>query len=157
MSPPPEHSPGELARRLFEYEVASAHPGEGTAAAERLIERVYAGLSRTFGAFGAQALLGRAISRASADHPVLAHVTVQGEPTSPVRGITEAAEAHGTEATSDGVIALLTALIQGLGRLIGDDLAVILLEQTIVVPAPRPTPHAPRPTDKNVSQPVIDS
>jgi len=138
MSPPPENSPGRLARQLFEYELASTHSGESTAAAERLIERVYAALARTFGAYGAQALLVRAIGRAGTDHPVLALVTVNAEPTSPMHGLAEAANVHGMQATSDGVVALLTALVQGLGRLIGDDLAVNLLEQTIVVPAPRP-------------------
>ena len=45
--------------------------------------------------------------------------------------LAESARIHGADAAADGVAAILTALIELLGRLIGPDIAMRLVEQSV--------------------------
>ncbi|MDB4882880.1 MAG: hypothetical protein JWL95_1646 [Gemmatimonadetes bacterium] len=137
---PPKSRPSStgvsaLVQRLFV--AATSDAGDDAALAEeteRVCANVGAGLSRWFGPYGSLALVTRALSGVQAAHTSLAEVTVttsaltQG-PT--LTGLTESARVHGTAATTEGVLAVLTALINLIGRLIGDDLASRLFELSI--------------------------
>jgi hypothetical protein len=50
--------------------------------------------------------------------------------------LAESARIHGANAAADGVAAILTALIELLGRLIGQDIAMRLVEQSVSTDAP---------------------
>jgi hypothetical protein len=97
---------------------------------------VSANLSRWFGTDGTDALFARALVRAQADHPALANVRYARQSAGCLEGLADSAHIHGTEAAADGVAAILTALIELLGRLIGQDIAMRLVEQSVPAGAP---------------------
>jgi len=91
---------------------------------------VSANLSRWFGIDGTDALFARAVARAQADHPALANVRYSHQSAVCLERLAESARRHGAHAAADGVAAVLTVLIELLGRLIGEDIAMRLLEQS---------------------------
>jgi hypothetical protein len=137
----PPHSPHrpvseaalEVARRLF---AATDHTRADDAAliasAERICGCVPDGLARWFGPYGSLALVSRALAIAEASHPALAAVSVSTSPAPRLIGVSASAKSYGTAATSDAIITLLATLYELLGRLIGDDMALVLLEQCAV-------------------------
>ena len=127
----------ELARRLLARDVpAEDAPDAVAAATERVCGRVSANLSRWFGIDGTNALFARALVRAQADHPALANVRYSRQSAVCLERLAENARIHGADAAADGVAAMLTALIEQLGRLIGPDIAVRLVEQSVTADAP---------------------
>jgi hypothetical protein len=133
---PPSHAALDLARRLFEREM-DGESGEAAApaAAERLCTRTFAGLSRWFGPYGSNALIARALARAQARHPALDGVTLESQPSSfCLAGLAEGAGRHGAALVGEGVVALLATLGDMMARLIGEDLAFSLLEQSATAP-----------------------
>ncbi len=122
-----------LARTLLDGEGqthGSLHDSVG--ALERATVRVRDGLSRWFGAFGSQTILSRSLAAARRQHAVLADVTI-GVPTV-LEGLEAAVKVHGGPAAEEAVIATIVALAALLGRLLGDDLAISLLEQCVTSP-----------------------
>jgi hypothetical protein len=143
LDPQPPLTPRVTAQRLLVRELgrpataAAPDVSEVAAAGERLVARVTIGLARSFGPYGAHALLARALVRAQASHPVLTKATLAPVPAA---GLTRAdgrpSNIVGLPATTsatdamEGVTAWLTQLADLLGGLIGDDLAATLLEQS---------------------------
>ena len=121
----------EIARRLFARE-AGENPSDAALvlACERLPARVADGLTRWFGPYGALALVTRALLRAQASHPALTAVKVQSGPGPVFAGWPASLAEYGAKATAAGAVALLEALAVSIGRLIGDDLTLTLLEQS---------------------------
>ena len=106
------------------------------AAAERLCTRTFAGLSRWFGPYGSNALIARALARAQSWHPALDGVTLKSQPSSfSLAGLAEGARRDGAALVGEGVVALLATLCDMMARLIGEDLAFSLLEQSATAPA----------------------
>lgn len=106
------------------------------------------GLARWFGAFGARALLARALAAAQAHHPALSAVSVLPAdpgtpPSSYVTGIAESERAHGGEPTADAVVAMVACLMDLMGRLIGEELAMTVLEQSTAGPLSPSFPVTP--------------
>ena len=133
LDPPAPVGARALARKLLDGESqpgASLH--DSAAAAERTALRIMAGLSRWFGGFGSQTLLARALAAARRQHAVLADVSI-GEPTL-LEGLDAAVKVHGGPAAEEAVISTIVALAALLGRLVGDDLAISLLEQCVASP-----------------------
>ena len=126
---------------------------ERLAAVELLRSRVHAGLTRWFGAFGTVALVNRALPRAQLDHPSLADVSLSTESTPRRMGVAAGESTHGSQATADGVVAMLMALADLVARLIGDDLAINLLQQSISVSTLR-TSAIEASTDEPVTEPA---
>jgi hypothetical protein len=140
---PPDAPPSRVvARRLLarelggEARIAAAGAGEVAAAGERFIARLAGGLSRSFGPYGAVALISRALTRARAGNPVLATVTVTaasvaGSPGAPalIAGLATSAGEAGTAATAEALTVWLAQLADLLGGLIGDALTATILEQ----------------------------
>jgi hypothetical protein len=132
------------ARALAQQLLASAGPAPPAAddacdpvtAAVQVGHYLAAELSRWFGPYGYHALLARALADARAEHPALAVVRVNSVPSPELAGLADAARAHGAGAAVAGAEAVLASLIDLLGRLIGDDLAMTLIDRTILAMAP---------------------
>jgi len=137
LSPPQSQTAQELARRLLARDApAEDAPDAVAAATEQVCGRVAANLSRWFGIDGTNALFARALVQAQADHPALANVKYSHHSAVCLDRLAESARIHGADAAADGVAAILTALIELLGRLIGQDIAMRLVEQSVRSDAP---------------------
>ena len=137
LTPPQLRTAQELARRLL----ARDAPGEDAphavaAATDRVCGRVSENLSRWVGIDGTNALFARALARAQAEHPALANVRYSRQSAVCLEGLAESAHIHGASAAADGVAAILTALIELLGRLIGEDIAMRLVDQSVPAAPP---------------------
>jgi hypothetical protein len=132
LTQPESRTAEELARRLLARDApAEGAPDAVVAATERVCGRVSANLSRWFGIDGTNALFARALVRAQADHPALANVRYAHRSAVCLERLAESARIHGADAAADGVAAILAALIQLLGRLIGQDITLRLIEQSL--------------------------
>jgi len=132
LTPPQSRPAEELARRLLARDApAEDAPDAVAAAAERVCGRVSANLSRWFGIDGTDALFARALVRAQADYPALANVRYSHQSAVCLERLAESARIHGANAAADGVAAILTAPIELLGRLIGQDIALRLVEHSL--------------------------
>jgi hypothetical protein len=119
-----------LARRLLARETgAHATPGEAVAASDRLLRPLHAQLAHWLGQDGSHAVLARALDRTRVGHPSLADATLdpRGERllAVPADSIRDRDSAEVTEA----LVALISALLALLTRLIGADLVTRLLQQ----------------------------
>ena len=121
--------------------------GDPVAAGESVSRSLADSLSRWFGPYGYHALLTRALTHARAANPALAAVRVRSHSDPTLDGLAELATAHGINTTTEAIAAVLSAVIELLGRLIGDDMAVNLVEQAV----PTSAPEAHR-TDNEESQ-----
>jgi hypothetical protein len=95
-------------------------------AAERMCTQLRLELGRWIGAMGYRALLDRALGLARAEHPALGGLSCHGEE-EPV--VAAAVRAHGAEEVASGMMAVVAGLIDLLGRLIGEDMALRLVDQ----------------------------
>jgi hypothetical protein len=123
----------DAARRLWAGVAGEANaPDEVAAGVARLFSRLQAGLGRWVGAEGYCALLDRAVALVRTGHPVVDGLSCRTEddPLTPA-----AVEASGPAEVMAGTVALLAALIELLGRIVGEEIAVRLVEQT-GTPAP---------------------
>lgn len=117
----------DAARRLWARAVGdTAAPGDVAAAAERTCTQLRTELGRWIGADGYRALVDRALGLARAEHPALGDLPCLGgnQPAT-----TAVVRAHGAGAVAAGLVALVAALIELLGRIIGDEMALRLVEQ----------------------------
>jgi len=117
----------DVARRLWARAAGDTSvPEEIAAAAERMCTQLRAELGRWIGAEGYRALLDRALGLARAEHPALGDFSCLGgdEP-----GTIAAVRAHGAGGVTAGVVELVAALMELLGRIIGEEMAVRLVEQ----------------------------
>ncbi len=134
----------EAAQRLIAGEQAATRPpSDAVAATERLIRRLAHELSGWFGSYGARALLTRALTDAQKSHPVLLSVRVGVPPAPALDGLAESARTHGGVAAVAGTADLVAALLELLARLIGDDLAAILVAQSVSAAAPERSAAGP--------------
>ena len=122
----------DLATRLLAGETSAPLGADTTAAADRVCRRVSDDLARWVGTDGCRALFARALAAAQAGgrYPVLETVRISGGSVYCLDGLTEGALRHGAAAATEGAAAVLAALIELLGRLIGEDMALDLLEQS---------------------------
>ena len=125
--PPRSAAATEVARRLWESAVGTGSPEDIAAAAERMCAQLYAGLGRWVGNMGYRTLLDRALVLARAEHPALGDLACLGGDDSLT---TATREAHSPAEVAAGMVALVAALIELLGRIIGEEMAVRLVEQT---------------------------
>ncbi|MGQ0712154.1 MAG: hypothetical protein ACT4PJ_00325 [Gemmatimonadaceae bacterium] len=121
----------ELTRRLIAREVSAGDAPDAFAeAAFRASERVDRELSRWVGSTGSLALINRALAEASHQHPVLREMRLDTRSATGVEAVAESVRTHGAAVTADGLESFLVALVGLLGRLIGDDLATAVVEQS---------------------------
>jgi hypothetical protein len=117
----------EVARHVWERAVGdSGAPEDVAVAATRMCTELRAGLTRWVGAMGYRALIDQALLLARAEHPALGSLSCHGgdEPVT-----TAAVRAHSADEVATGMVALVAALVELLGRIIGEEMAVCLVEQ----------------------------
>jgi hypothetical protein len=118
----------EVARLLWTGAAGDTKsPDEVAAAVERTCIQLRAGLGRWIGAMGYRTLLDRALVLARAEHPALGSLSCYG---GDEEMITAAVRAHGAAEVAAGMVALVAGLVELLGRIIGEEMAVRLVEQT---------------------------
>jgi hypothetical protein len=123
----------DAARRLWARAAgAGSGPEEVAADVARVCSHLRVGLGRWIGSEGYQVLLDRALGLARVEHPALTGLACLGgdEPVT-----TAAVRANGAGKVTAGLVALVAALIDLLGRMIGEEMAVRLVEQ-IGIPSP---------------------
>ena len=110
---------------------AQGEPPDPVVGAERIDQALAAMLSRWFGPYGYHALLSRALAVARQTHPALDRVRVRGPADPTLEGLSDAARAHGQQESVAAFTSVLAAVTELLGRLIGEDMAVQLMEQAV--------------------------
>ena len=115
-------------------------PEEVGAATQRVCDELRAGLSRWVGAEGYRALLDRALRMSSQEHPVLGSFSCHD---GDALAAAAAARAHGAVRLASAMVDLVATLTELLGRIIGEEMAMQLVEQTGA-----PGPRAGSPKDK---------
>jgi hypothetical protein len=141
-------SPSEAAKHLWAcatYDSSAAK--DVIAASERLCVALHAELGRWIGTDGFRALVERASIISRIEHPALGNISCLGG-TEGGRMTADAVQAHGAAAVAAGMVALLSALIELLGRIIGDEMAIHLVTQ-IEIPSSRAIAHAGSEEDRN--------
>jgi hypothetical protein len=89
--------------------------------------RVSANLRDAMGDSGADALLARALARTEAHHPALKNILRLHAGGIHLDGVNASVETHGVATVTAAIEALLATLVDILGRLIGDDMALRLI------------------------------
>lgn len=121
----------ELARRLVAPQTSTGAADPSSAAASRICDQLYRDLSRWIGTDGSHALFARALTRTQSAHSALRDIRLGSRPDSCLQGVEESVQVHGASAVGEGLEAMLVALLELLGRLIGDDMASRLIEQSV--------------------------
>lgn len=106
------------------------------AALERASVRVFANLCDSVGDDGCAALLTRALARTESDHPALKDFRKLNHGGMHLDGIVASVEARGVAPVMAAIEALLAALLDVLGRLIGEDMAMRLLDHDLAGASP---------------------
>lgn len=119
----------EAAHRLLVREVRAGDDADAVAAgAERVFTQVFRNLAQWVGTAGCHALVTRSLVRTAPQFPVLTGVRhMQSDPH--LERLAANAHEYGSEATVDGVTALLASIITTLNGLIGEDIAMSILEE----------------------------
>jgi hypothetical protein len=122
----------EIARRLIESHRSQRAEGHTSArAAAAACDQLYRELSRWVGPDGCHALFTRALAQARTEYPALGQIQLRARSEPYIDGVAETIMAHGDPATAEGLEAMLVHLIELLGRLIGDDMAMKLIERSL--------------------------
>jgi hypothetical protein len=119
----------EVARRHWARAAGdTSTPEEVAAAAERTCTQLQAGLARWVGTEGYRALIDRALLLARAEHPALGSLSCHGgdEPVT-----TAAVRAHSAAEVATGMVALVATLIDLLSRIVGEEMALELVNQAV--------------------------
>jgi hypothetical protein len=120
----------ELTRRLVQREAWQREaPIDDAFVVLAVCERACRELSRSLGAPGFNALLTRALHQAEGDFPFLARVRVTAASPHALGGVPELVQIHGTAPVAAALTASLDSMFTLLGRLIGEDMVVKLVER----------------------------
>jgi len=121
-----------LTRALIDRQGAVGDdPDVAAHAARDACECVSAEFSRWVGARGYDALMSRALAETRPAHPALEQIHHQFRSEAGLTGVAESIERHGAGATAQGIAALLETILAVLGRLIGADIVVTLVEKSM--------------------------
>ncbi len=124
----------DVARELWSRVAADGGmPGDVGLAGDVLCGGLRSGLGRWIGADGYLSLLDRALGLARPAHPALDGLSCLGNDGPALQ---EAVRTHGAGAVVAGMEALLASVIELLGRIVGTEMSVRLVEQ-VGVPGPR--------------------
>jgi hypothetical protein len=117
----------EAARRLWALDaVGVSSPDDVAIAVGRICTRLGTGLARWIGAEGYRALLRRALDEERAAHPALGKLQCNGDNNA---AIAAAVQAHGSDEVTAALVSLVAALVELLGRVVGEEMAVQLIVQ----------------------------
>jgi hypothetical protein len=121
-----------IAHRLIASGRSDGGGGDSRArAAAAACDRLYRELSRWVGRDGCHALFSRALAQARIDHPALGKIQLRARAEPYIDGVAETIIAQGDPATAQALEAMLVSLVELLGRLIGDDMAMKLIERSL--------------------------
>jgi hypothetical protein len=117
----------DIARRLIDSR-QQERTGADTAAraAASACDHLYRELSRWVGVDGCHALFTRALSQARAEHPALTSIQLHARSEPYIDGLAATIMVYGDAGTSEALESMLVRLLELLGRLIGDDMAMKL-------------------------------
>jgi hypothetical protein len=119
----------QLAERLIKVHSSGAGRSPSPAAAAvAAVDNLYGELSRWFGRDGCHALFARALAQARNDYPALEKIQLRPGAEQYFDGASDAIETHGDATAAESIEAMLAALIDLLGRLIGYDMVTKLIE-----------------------------
>lgn len=122
--------PEQLVLEILRREAAGSVEADALVqAAERVLRTMQVHLARWFGPDGVNAVLTRALARARAQHIVLSSVelTTDGQVSLHLRG----SSIEGARNLHEALVALISAAVALLERLIGEDLVIRLLQEMI--------------------------
>jgi hypothetical protein len=118
----------DLAKRLLAHETPQPpDAAQAIAGAEQVLDNLREQLVRWFGADGAHALLSRALDRARAEQPALAHATIESRGRVRLRSLGEATGS--IEALITALTQVVTGVLTLLARLIGADMVARVVQQ----------------------------
>ena len=127
----PPSSARTLAGEILAGELDGARSAaETAAAAERVFQRLSENLVRWVGADGSQALFARARSLAQTRSDALRVIPPPARSALFLDALAANSEPHDAAPVIEGAMTILTALIELLTRLVGQDLALKLLTET---------------------------
>jgi hypothetical protein len=122
----------ETAGRLISSRRSERKGGETAArAAAAACDNLYRELSRWVGSDGCHALFTRALAETRTEYPPLTQIQLRARSEPYIDGVAETIMAHGDPATAEALESMLVRLVELLGRLIGDDMAVKLIERSL--------------------------
>lgn len=128
----------DAARRLWARSGGSATSPEAVGAATaRVCTQLREGLSRWVGSQGYRVLLARALELAAAEHVVLRSVPCDD---GDQEAAMAAARAQGAAELAAGMVALIGTMAELLGRIVGEEMAVQLIEQAATLGSRRKSP-----------------
>lgn len=113
-------------------------------AAAAACDLLYRNLSRWVGRDGCHALFTRALAEARVDDEILDQITLQPLSESYIEGVAETIMASGDRESAAALESMLVHLIDLLVRLIGDDMATKLIEQSMITSGRGDTTHDDR-------------
>src|SRR5450759_4611825 len=115
----------QTARRLIRSHRSERPGGESAArAAAAACDDLYRELSQWVGPDGCHALFTRAIAQARAEFPALGQIRLSSGSEPYIDGIAETIMANGDDDAVEALESVLVRLLELLGRLIGDDMAM---------------------------------
>jgi hypothetical protein len=130
--PPDSPTARELTHRLISQATPRGdEPGAAAVAARDACECVAVEFSRWVGSRGYDALMSRVLAEARHAYPALDDIHYQIRPEPGLTGVAESIERHGAVATARALSALLETILGLLTRLIGDDLVVTFVENSM--------------------------
>ena len=122
----------QIARRLVNARRSERAGGDTAArAAAAACDNLYRELSRWVGPDGCHALFARALAQARTEYPALEQTQLRARSEPYIDGVAETIMAHGDAATTEALESMLAHLVELLGRLIGDDMAMKLIERSL--------------------------
>lgn len=131
----------ELATQVAHRLIASRPAGRAESdtparAAAAACDRLYRELSRWLGPDGCHALFTRALAQARTEYSALAQIQLRARSEPYIDGVAETIMAHGDAPTAEALESMLVRLVELLGRLIGEDMAMKLIERSLATSNP---------------------
>jgi hypothetical protein len=125
-------TPSQLARRLISSHRSERSGGDTPARiAAAACDQLYQELSRWVGPDGCHALFTRALAQAAIEYPALGQIHLRPRSEPYIDGVAETIMASGDAITAEALESMLVRLVELLGRLIGDDMAMKLIERSL--------------------------
>ncbi len=133
VTPSGGESPAQkIARRLINSRLSERPGGDTPArAAASACDHLYRELSRWVGPDGCHALFARALAETRPEYPALGQIQLHARSDPYVDGVAETIMARGDPATAEALEWMLVRLVELLSRLIGEDMAIKLIERCL--------------------------
>jgi len=126
-----ESSTARTVRQLLDFSAAAGSERATvalSAALQRTCVRITTNLRDALGDDGCDALLARSLARTEAQHPALRDIRRIHSNGIHLDNVAASVDQHGIAVVTNAIAALLTALIDTLTRLVGEDMALSLLD-----------------------------